>query len=237
MSLLSIATEVCDEIGIIAPPKLVGNADPDARRILACARRGAEALYRAHNWSILAREHEFETEADERNYPVPDDFGRFVTRTAWDRTSYWRMRGSLTPQQWQHQRSAIIAPAGLLRHFRQLIGPLAGSILIDPVPATTGDELVYEYVSSFWAENVDQEGQGVWLADTDEFRLDHELFTLELRWRIKAANGQPYSDERADAEGAIYKAKVADIGMEAFSLTSVPDPLLPNIPEANWPTE
>lgn len=234
MSLLSIADDVLAEVGLIMPARLVGNADPTARRVVSAAKSAAEHIYRAHDWSILAREHLFETEADERGYQVPDDWGRATSMTAWDRVTYWQMRGSLTPQQWQFQRSALVASATIQRQFRLQQGPLAAAILIDPVPATTGQELVIEYVSSYWCEDSAGEGQAGWLADTDEFRLDHEVFKLEVLWRVKRANGHPYGDDRQDAEIALRRAKIADVAMESFD-TVGRHFTNPQVPEGSWP--
>lgn len=234
MSLLSIADDVLAEAGLIMPSKLIGNADVTARRVLACAKAEAEHLYRAHNWTILAREYEFETEAGEEAYELPADFGRISQKTAWDRAQYWAIRGSVTASQWQRNRGALVSRIAGAREFRLLAGPLAGAILIDPVPTATGQELVYEYTSSYWCESAAGEGQPEWRADTDEFRLDHEVFKLGLLWRVKRANGHPYEDERADAEMELSRAKLADSALEPFQLAPTTAPLWPNVPEGNW---
>ena len=199
MTLLSIARDVADEIGILAPDALIGNADLTARRIMACAKAAGEELYRKADWSILQREHVFETVADEENYPVPDDFGRAVQTTAWDRTAYRAIRGR-SPRPSGSGAAPAISGCRHAVHFRLLVGPLAGSILLEPVPTVTGTELIYEYVTNQWAESDVRRGQAGWLADTDEIRLDNELFRRELLWRVKRALGQDYADERNDAE-------------------------------------
>ena len=195
MTLLSIVQDCADDIGLPRPSSLVGAVDISARRFLIAAKRTGEHLYRRHNWSILHREHSFETEADEPNYAVPEDFGRPMQMVAWDRAQFWRMRGNRSPGEWQRLKSSLIASPGLRRSYRLLVGPLAGSILIDPTPSSVA-ELVIEYVSSFWSETAAGAGQATLGADDDEFRLDHELVALGIAWRAKKSNGLAYADDR-----------------------------------------
>ena len=213
MTVLSIAQAVADEIGVTRPSSLVGNSDLTAKRLLASAKAEGQALYRCHKWSILHREHTFETTASVDNYALPDDWGRPIGDTAWDQTMFRRMYGNRTPAQWQAWKSGLAASAGITRRYRVLAGPLAGSILIDPVPSATGDDLVIEYVSKFWCEDSEGTGQADIAADTDDIRLDHELFRLGLLWRARKTLGLDYADDRLDYERAVAKAKVADFNL------------------------
>ena len=234
MSLLDFAEDVLAEIGLLMPPKLFGSADLTARRVVAAAKAEGQHLYRAHNWSILHREHAFKSVAFEENYAVPDDFGRIQQRTVWDLTTYWALRGSLTPQQWQRADAVMVPLMGLGRYFRLIVGPLAGSILLEPAPTTTGDELIYEYISRDWCEDASGNSQSTWLADTDELRLDHEVFRLGLLWRVKRSVGQAYADERNNAVMALRDARIADMGLEDGNLVSTHIPPLPALPEGSW---
>jgi hypothetical protein len=235
MTLLSISQDVLDEIGIIHPPRIFGSEDETARRIRACAKAAGENLYRQHAWSILHREHEFTTLAGEDNYPVPEDFGRPQQDAAWDRTSFRKARAGLTASQWQTRRSALVPMPGLWFHIRWLIGPLAGSALLDPVPGSSGTTLVYEYVSKFFIQDELGVPKAAFTADTDECRLENEIFRRELLWRIKRAFGQAYADERHDAESIVRGLVISDMALEPGNLApcQVPWPY-PNIPEGSW---
>jgi hypothetical protein len=234
MTLLSIAQDVAAEIGVVEPATLVGNADLTAKRMLAVAKAEGQYLYRVANWSILQREHEITTTADEENYPVPDDFGRLIVATAWDRTQYLQMRGGVTQAQWQRLRSSQLASAGIVRRFRLLAGPLSGSLLIDPVPGSTGDTLVYEYITTDWCESTGGTGQATWLADTDEIRLDEELFRLGLLWRTKRSLGLSSADERNDHELALRDAIKADMALDVVSMGQCRRVPRANLPEGSW---
>lgn len=236
MSLLTICQDVADEIGLLRPSAIVGESDLTARRLLAAAKAEGEGLYRAHDWSILQKEHSFETTASDDNYAVPADFGRIITDTAWDRDAYRKMRGSLSPQQWQFQRSALVSNTAFRRRWRILVGQQTGSVLIDPTPTATGEELVYEYVSKYWCSSSGGTAQATWAADGDLFLIDDELLRAGLLWRMKRSLGQPYADERADAEDLQRKAIVADLAMPIMNMAPPRVPWPQGlIPEGDWP--
>lgn len=77
------------------------------------------------------------------DYVLPSDFQRAVDDTFWDRTNYWKMRGPLSPQQWQWYKSSNLGYATIYRRyrFRRISG--ATRLSIDPTPfigAGTADD-------------------------------------------------------------------------------------------------
>lgn len=235
MTLLATCQAVADEIGLNAPAAIVGNFDLTAKRLLQAAQAAGQDLYRAHNWSILQREETITTVASTSNYAVPDDFGRLVSDTLWDATNFWRLRGAVSPQEWQRLNRSIISPAGLRRHVRLLQGPLAGSVLVYPTPAASGDSLIYEYISRYWCESSGGAGQAAWAADTDAFRIDDELLRMSTLWRTKRALGMVYADERDDFDLALKRARQADLALPITNMAPAPIRDYPTIPEGSWP--
>ncbi|HUU25584.1 MAG TPA: hypothetical protein VMW68_08500 [Methyloceanibacter sp.] len=234
MTILSIVHDVTAEYGLPQPIILFGSDDVTAKRLAAIAQRNGEALYRAHRWSMLDREYEFSTEAAVDNYPIPDDWGRPVGDTVWDRTNYWRVRGNLGSQQWQVRRSGLTATLGSRFGYRLIMGPLVGSILIDPVPGAV-HALVIEYGSRWWSESAAGQGQLTLAADTDEIRLDHELFTLGMTWRVLRAFGRAYADERADYESAVNTARLDDYNLPMFSMGGSDEVESLGVPDGGFP--
>lgn len=232
--LIDAVNDVMDELGIARPVTLVDSPDPVSRRLLACAQRAGQALYREHNWSVLHREHEFTTQNGVDNYTVPEDWGRGVSDTAWDRTTFWQMRGSLSPHQWQHRRSGLFLSPGLRFGYRTLVGSRQASILLDPVPSGAND-LVIEYISAFWVENTAQEPFEKFESDFHHIRLDPEIFRLGLMWRVKRAFGFAYADDRADYDVKLRSAKIHDLHLPMVN--AAPDSRLPfpNVQEGSWP--
>lgn len=230
---LATAQGVMDELGLDRPSSLIGSADPNARRLVVLTNATGQALYRAHDWSVLAREYPFTTEADVDNYAIPEDWGRGVGSTAWDRTTYWRVRGNLTPGQWQVRRSSLAISPAMRFGYRAIVGPRQAAFLLDPVP-TGAHDLVIEYVSRWWAEDSSGDGKEEFVTDTHHVRLDDELFRLGLMWRVRKAYGFPYADDRADYEAQLKSAKANDLNMPVVCLGQKPPRLFPNLPEGSW---
>ena len=80
--LIDAVNDVMDELGLARPGAIVDSPDPNARRVLACAQRAGQALWREHDWSVLHREYTITTESGVDNYPLPEDWGRGLGDTA-----------------------------------------------------------------------------------------------------------------------------------------------------------
>lgn len=193
MSLLSIAQNAANNCGVNAPSSLIGNADPAAVRLLQLARRAGKSLAKRANWTNLITEYVFEAEGSS-DFTLPADFRSMVDDTLWDRTRFWRMRGAMSPQQWQLYKSSIIGRATIELRWRIRLpsGAVAGAptvFSIDPPLSTTpgGEQFVFEYVSANWCRSttsfswdepvVAAEGTGYALGDT--FTLTGGTFSVQ----------------------------------------------------------
>jgi hypothetical protein len=153
LTLLQICTNASDNIGVVAPTSIIGNTDPAAKRLLQLARRAAQSLRTRANWVSLVVEHVFIADGS-TIFTLPSDFDRLVSDTMWDRTRFWRMRGAMSPQQWQMYKSSVFGRATIERRWRirMTSGDSAGGtpvFEIDPaISATdTTSKFVFEYVT------------------------------------------------------------------------------------------
>ncbi len=159
MTLLSIAQNACNNLGVNVPTSIIGNTDPAATRLFQMARREGANLSTRANWTALITEHVFFADGSS-DYMLPTDFRSMIDDTLWDRTRFWRMRGAMSPQQWQLYKSSIIGRATIERRWRIRVpsGAAAGeatSFSIDPaIGATdTSSQFVFEYVSLNWCRS------------------------------------------------------------------------------------
>lgn len=157
MSLLSICQAASDNIGITTPTSIIGSTDPGAHRLLQMARREARNLASRANWVALVVENVFITNGTS-DYTLPADFRSMVNNTLWDRSRHWRMRGAMSPQQWQFYKSSIFGRATIERRWRLRLpsGSAAGAAVqfeIDPATTETQATFVYEYVSENWGRS------------------------------------------------------------------------------------
>lgn len=194
MSLLEICQNVADDVGVERPATIIGNPDRTAKRLLAAANRECQVLAK-QDWSVLQREHEYQTIASQGAYDLPADFESLLSDTSWDRTNYWLMRGSLTAKEWQWRKSAIIATTAFRKQFRIKRGASnKRQYFIDPVPTDVTDQ-VFEYKSNGWAQSSTGVIQNRWLADTDTPLLDEDLVEMGVLWRYLKRIGQSYIEE------------------------------------------
>lgn len=217
MTLLSICQSVAMDLGVNLPqPPVFGSRMPVAQRLFAQARRAAQSLYRRAPWVELVTEHTF-TAAGESDFPLPPDFGWMVDDTLWERSRYWSLRGSMSPQRWQLYRSSIYGRATIWRRWRVRLpsGSNSGTapvFSIDP-PISASDnasQFVFEYVSKNWCvSNMAGQPQVMtndWTSDSDTSVLDEWLIELDTRWRMLRRLGLAYDDDQDEAEREIDKA-------------------------------
>lgn len=211
MSLLTICQNVARETGFIVPSTIVGNTAEEAVTLLRFAQRAGRQIADGWAWTILQAEHTFQTVASTAAYSLPSDFRALLSDTAWDRDNYRRVRGGLTPSEWQVRKSALIGTASLRKNFR--IKPDSGTnkFFVDPTP-TAAEDLVYEYVSTSWCQSSGGTGQAAWAADTDTGRIGENLIELDCIWRLLNRMGRAYAEEKAEFERYLSIAKAEDGG-------------------------
>lgn len=239
-TLLQIAQDVSDEVGVERVTTVIGNTNDTARRLLQSAQRTGKDLAKKHYWTVLQREHTFNTATSAASYDLPSDFDRMLPYTQWDRANEWRLRGPLSPQDWQFVKSGV-AEEGPRRDYR--IKPESGTnkFFLSPTPAAAeaGETLAFEYVSTQWCEDSDGNGQASFQADGDVVRLDGELFRLGVIWRFKRALGMEYLTEFDEFDHLLRVRKAGETDMPRLRMDKHADvntSLLANVQDANFPS-
>lgn len=239
MSLLTICTNVADEVGVVAPTSILSNAEVTAKRLLrATLRTGREIARRPDDgWNVMIREHTFTTSSSGAAYPLPADYKFLIGPTAWDRTNFWQMRGGLEAPRWQAQKSSIIATNGRIRKTYRIKPNSVGTKLlnIDPVP-TSADDLVFDYMSKFWIVSsgalVDD-----FAMDADTVLFDEDLVELGVKWRFLNSLGLAYFEPKAEYMDALEIEIARDGGSDqSFSLggDEIDPTMLAQTPEAGF---
>lgn len=238
-TLLAACQHVCRVCQLDVPSQITGGTADTQKLLLACAQEAGESLYRRYNWAALVREYTFTTTSGTDAYALPSDFGRFVDGTVWDRANFEEMRGPLSAAEWQaFKSSALGSGVGLPRRWRARFSSGALRFTIDPAVTSTGDTLVFEYVTNQWCESSGATGQTEWKADSDVFRIDDFLLRLAIKWRVLERLGMAYIEARDECEREIDKAIARD-GGGAPVLSLAPRPRFRLItsdqaPDANW---
>jgi len=198
-SLLQIASQALGEIGLVAPSLIASNADPTAVQILALLNReGQELADLEEGWPQLRAQQVIALVAGQEAYDLPADLLHYIEGTGWDATTHRRIAGPLSDRQWQQARLGNGAGAGLRYRL------MDGQIHFDPVPMAA-DQIIFDYVSAYWCRSAAGVPQAAFAADTDVPILPDDLFVLGLKWRLLAAKGMNYAEERAAYDVAIAR--------------------------------
>lgn len=230
--LLTIIREVCDLLALPRPATVINSNDLQVKQLFALAVEEARELAKSFGWQTLKRECTFTTVDDpEQVSAVPDDLGRFIPNSFFNRTTRRPVVGPVTPQVWQNIQ-ANPALNRVILGYRQR----DRAFLITPTPPAD-QTIAYEYVSTEWAISSDGlTTRTKWAADTDLTYLDAELIILGLRWRWRKTKGLPYAEDFDTYTAQKEQLQARDGGSTSISLTNVPVFALgrPMIPEGGF---
>jgi hypothetical protein len=148
MTLLSTIVQVCNVLKITQPLSVFNSSDANITQLLGLANAWAKEIVDDYNWAELQKEWLITLVDGQEAYPFPSDFSSPIEQTGWNRALGWPLLGPLTPQEWQIQKSALVAPT--IRTEYRMKGSLADQFYVDPTPdaGDAGNILVLEYQSS-----------------------------------------------------------------------------------------
>lgn len=193
MTLLSIAQDAADEIGIYRPDSVASSTDPDAQKLYRLANKVGYGLMRVNAWQILTKEQTFTAISGETQTGIlPDDFDRFIPEAFWDRSASRLISGPITEVQWQGLKAAYYQDSTLRRFIYR-----GGQISVIPGFAG-GESLAFAYVSNEWAASSGGTGQTKFEADDDTTVFNEDLFTAGLVYEYLKGEGLPFDAARAE---------------------------------------
>lgn len=212
MTLLSVAQDVCDVIGLVRPAAIITGNDQLARQILGLAKETLEELG-LMDWPMLEVPYTFNTTVGQAQYDLPADFGREVGDTVYVASQYSQLRGSLSPADWYRQRDALQAQIG---RYRFRIFGLPTKLNFAPTPQVV-EEITLEYQTTYRVRQGDGTYKDTFYADSDVPLVAEELLKKGLKWRLRRAKGLDYSEEFDD-----YEISRAQRLAQALSMGSMP---------------
>lgn len=148
-------------------------------------------------------------------YPLPADFGYFITQTWWDGSYRWQLLGPLEAQEKQVIKWGI-SPVGPRRRF----WIEQNKFFINPTPTNFTDVIAYDYYSNGFCDSATGVAQSAWAADTDVYNLDVDSFVLGLKWRFLRAKGMDYSQEMKDYELQVQRVQARNGGNRDLPINS-----------------
>lgn len=203
MSLLSVASAVCNETGFLAPSVITTNSDPAYQRILTNIVAAIDELSSRADWrKTLATM----TLANGAFYSIPDNFQRLVSGGA------VRLAGSAQPvralndEEWR-----LVAGAGATSHlfFRLYNGQIQFSRAL-----TGGESVTVDYVTNAPVIEGSAYKSAV-TQDSDTFVFPESLLVKGAIWRVLRMNGANYQDHLVEFEAQLLADYEEDRGFRA----------------------
>lgn len=235
MSLLTIANDILRETGFSDVSTLVGNGNQTARLLLAEAQKQGKLMSRAHRWKILTKRYTFTTVSSAETYSMPNDFWHFINDTVWNTSEADPMRGPVSDERWQANKSGIVTTT-VHDRFQIRADGNQKRLYIDPVP-TSAEDISLFYISDEWCRSKGGQRQSEWKADDDELLLDELVYSLGLKARFLKAQKREWREEFAEYLLELNKAKANDGGAPTLRISPPGDrdiPFVANIPETGF---
>lgn len=146
MSLLSAVRSVAKIAGYsVDNNAVVTSSDTTTQQLYAIANTVIDEMGDAYPWQKLWNSASFSLVSGQSSYPVPGDFSYYHYDTFWNQSSRWKVYGPLSPQDyaairgWEYTESP----------FQNFVfkGATDNEIVIEPTPTSSGDIIIFEYIS------------------------------------------------------------------------------------------
>ena len=222
-NLLQIVQDICNEMALPVPNAVVSSGDKQVLQFLALANReGKELSTRTgaiQGWPALRKLQTISIIAGTDNYAFPTDILRYIDATGWNSSSFWRLSGPQTPQEWQFLKNAQVVST---INYRYRI--MANRVYFDPTP-TDNSTATVEYYSKNWILDIDgSTTKERFSADTDTPILDDYIVELGIKWRFLRAKGFSYDEEKNAYEDAVELAMASSVTGRDLTLGRSPMP-------------
>lgn len=237
MNLLEVVQAASDELGLPEVTSALSNANLTVRQLVALTRASGAALVKRHEWRTLYREMTVTTVNGQAFYTLPADFGRLISRTAWDQTNAWQLEGPVLTTMWQSYQSGIGSDTVRLQ-FRMIDNRIE---LRPTASIVAGLTLSAYYVSKYWiytspADPLDPPTRLADFAnDTDLIAFDDRLIVEYVKLKFLQAKGLDTQAVAMDFQNALDDALSQDTGAQKLSVACpssvgiLPDqPLVPD---------
>lgn len=209
--ILTIISDACKRIGIVAPNTATGSTDLQVQQLVALANEEGRELANRYPWTALIREATFTSVAAESQGALSPTiisaslgFKYIINDTIWNRSSRYPLAGPTSAPRWQAEKAFGIS--GPYSRYRIR----GGQLLLNPAPGA-GLTMAFEYLSENWVLAADgTTTRDGFTMDDDYPVLDSNMVTQGVVWRFKQAKGLEYSQDFTKYEAMVADAMARD---------------------------
>jgi hypothetical protein len=144
-TLLENVQAVADEAGYTVGSSVVGSTDTTSKQLLAIANRINQEMSHAYLWNKMFKSGTITFVSGQAQYALPADFSQYHYDTWWNQSSRWRLLGAMSEQRYADIQGYGLSPT-VYDEF-QIRGITDSQLLISPTPGSSGDVIIFEYVS------------------------------------------------------------------------------------------
>lgn len=213
--ILALAIDASVEAGFTTPASLFGiydEGDTTPQKLRRALTKTVQLLAATWDWQVLRRERIWTSLASQtQTGMVPDDFLRFIDGTFWDRSNKFRLRGPLSPEEWQ---TAVSWQTGAVTPYFCQRG---GDILTYPTPSS-GRIYAFEYISNQIGTASDGAARSAFSADTDTTLWDDELIIQGIVTHYRELNRLESANERYSFERLMHDRIKQDGGRRKINM-------------------
>lgn len=209
--ILTIISDACRRIGLVAPNTAVGSTDLQVQQLVALANEEGKELADRYPWTALIREATFvSTATEDQGAMVPTivsaslGFKYIFNDTIWNRSSRYPLAGPTAGPRWQAEKAFGIT--GPYSRYRIR----GGHLLLNPAPSA-GLTMAFEFMSENWVlDTTGVTSKDEFTADDDYPALDSNIVTQGVVWRFKQAKGLEFSQDFEKYENMVSDAMARD---------------------------
>lgn len=184
MTVLSVLNDVQANCGLEVTASVSGSTKEEHVRLLSMLNLCATMIANAHDWQELVSEVSFTGNGDISAFPMPTNYSNVVMDVApWNKTTNLPVLRVREPSKWheieRRGNDAVYHSCIIQNGFFNVIPALAD-----------GEIIQLYYISENYALGSDGGYKNSFTLDSDQFRLDENLLTLETIGQWKTRNGQ-----------------------------------------------
>ncbi len=181
------------------------NPNPAVRRLVSFANMALDEIVKAHEWSWLKREHRLTASDEEvvdgkKLYPMPSDFDRLISDTAYEENSYYEFE---FPESDQIFALLANSSVGTVRRRGRFFN---GKIELLDTPAS---DMLFTYITNSFVKINDQTFSQRFVTDNDTLNVpDSRLDELLIRG-VTAMYHTGKQSASAQTSIELFKTKLA----------------------------
>lgn len=188
MSLLTIVSDACALVGIDVPTSVISSTDQTYVQMVYLAQFEGDELSRTFKWRQQKVVADYTGDGSTTLWALPEDFDRFTTENRRQSSILLGLQGPVSDDEFLDAQVRGFRPT--IPYFR-LIGDN-----IETTPAVSdGQQIKFEYISSYWITDSGGTAKARFTADSDLSLIYDRLITLGVVWRWKRAKGLDYAEE------------------------------------------